>query len=45
MVADATTFTISIIGVVNVTKNLLREPYLNKFKKSRLTFIQYFMTA
>jgi len=45
MVADATTFTISIIGVVNVTKNLLRKPYLNKFKKSRLKFFQYDMTA
>ncbi len=45
MVADATTFTISIIGVVNVTKNLLHKPYLNKFKKSRLKFIHYDMTA
>jgi hypothetical protein len=32
MVAEATTFTISTIGVVNVTKILLNEPYLNKFK-------------
>ena len=45
MVADATTFTISIIGVVNVTKNLLREPYLNKFKKSMLKFIQFDIAA
>jgi hypothetical protein len=34
MVADATTFTISTIGLENVTKILLYKPYLNKFIKS-----------
>ena len=32
MVADATTFTISIIGVVNVTGCVLNKPYLKKFE-------------
>jgi len=38
MVADATTFTISIIGVVNVMGSLLNKPHLKRFKINSLNW-------